>query len=490
MNVFQSDLVIIGAGIVGAAIARELSRFDLQVSLLDRENDLSSGTSKANSGIVHSGLHDRPGTLKSRLCVEGNRLYPDLCASLDVPYEQNGALVVAQSADERFSLEKLYLQGGTNGVTGLKILSQGELRILEPHLATDLTGALSAPTTGIVLPFELVFALTENAVRNGVRLFLDTSVQSIDCTKTEFVIHTQRGDFHCQYLINAAGTGSGRIAAMVGDDSFSIRLRKGEEYLLDRRWHGLVQRTVFPLPTAHSKGILLIPTVDGNIMLGPTAQETLDEEDRATTSEGWAEVYRLSRRLLPTLQSKDLIASFAGLRAVSDRDDFIIEASPVNRRLIHAAGIQSPGLTAAPAIARYIVELLADAGLVLKPNDHFQPERHITRLRHLDREIQGRLIAQEPGYGRIVCRCEQISELEVRAAIRRGAHTLDGVKLRTRCGMGRCQGGFCTPPILKILSEELGVPITSITKKGPGSEVVAGYLRPREEGDDIEKSLD
>ncbi|TCL72331.1 glycerol-3-phosphate dehydrogenase [Hydrogenispora ethanolica] len=473
----QCDVLIIGAGVVGAAVARQLSRFELRVILIEREADIACGTSKANSGIVHSGIHDHPGTLKARLCVRGNQLYPALAAELDFLYRQNGSLVVARQPEELPLLDELVAQGRQNGVPGVAPLTPAELLQLEPNLAPDLAGGLLVPSGGIVVPFDLVFALIENAVANGLELRLNTEVTGIRREDDGFLVETTGGAFRAAYVVNAAGLGSAAIARMVGDESFAIHPVKGEEYLLDRRLEGLVRRTVFPLPTPLSKGILVIPTVDGNIMLGPTAHPVADNHDRETTAAGWAEIFREVRTLVPSLNPSDLITAFAGLRAASAQEDFIIERSRIAPRLIHLAGINSPGLTAAPAIAEYVEQLLEEGGLRLTTRFDFQPRRPLVRMRELSRERQAELIRENPQYANIVCRCEMVSEAEIRAAIRRGATTVDGIKLRTRSGMGRCQGGFCTPKVLRILAEELGCPPEAITKKGPGSQLLTGPLR-------------
>ncbi len=473
----ETDVLIVGGGVVGAALARELSRYRLRVALAEQEADVAFGTSKANSGIVHSGIHDHPGTLKARLCVRGNALYPALAAELNFLYRKNGSVVIARDEAELSALDHLAEQGKANGVPDFRRIGPDELYRLEPNLAPGLAGALLAPSGGIVIPFDLVFALVENAVANGVQLMLGTTVLRIHQASDGLIAETNRGSIHTRYLINAAGVSAAAIAALVGDDSFAIQMIKGEEYLLDRKLQGLVERTIFPLPTAISKGILVMPTVEGNIMIGPTAHEVNDRGDLATSRRGWEEVYAEVKTLVPALRPNDLITSFAGLRAASDRDDFIIEPSQVTPRLIHAAGIKSPGLTATPAIAEYIVALLGEAGLELTPNPRFNPERPLTRLRNLEPAAQTKLMAEQPEYAKIVCRCELVSEGEIRDAIRRGATTVDGVKLRTRSGMGRCQGGFCTPRIIQILSEMQGMPPETVTKKGLGSPLVIGKLR-------------
>lgn len=480
----QVEVLIVGAGVVGAALARELSRYQLSVALVEKEADVSFGTSKTNSGIVHSGIHDQPGTLKAKLCVRGNNLFPKLAGELDLLYKNNGSLVVARNPEEIPQLEELRQNALNNGIPSVTFLTREELLHLEPNLSPELAGGLLAPSGGIIAPFDLVFALVENAVVNGVRLYVNTEVASIRQDRKGFLVGTNRGDFLAKFVVNAGGLGSGKIARMAGDESFAIYPVKGEEYILDRKLEGLVRRTVFPLPSAISKGILVIPTVDGNIMLGPTAYQVDSDEDFATSAEGWEEIYREVSALVPLLRRSDLIASFAGLRATSDSEDFLISHSPASQRFINAAGIKSPGLTAAPAIAEYLAELLKEYGLPLTPRPDFNPRRPLTRLRMLDREARACLIDQDRAYANIVCRCETVSEAEIRAAIRRGATTLDGVKLRTRAGMGRCQGGFCTARTIRILSEEMGLTPEEITKKGQGSFLLNGKVRIGEEGQD------
>lgn len=477
----QTDVLIIGAGIIGAALARELARYQISAAVVEKEVDVSFGASKANSGIVHSGIHDRFGTLKAELCVKGNKLFPELAEELHFLYKNNGALIVAQQKVQLAELEELRKNGVANGISGIENLSPEDLLRLEPNLSPESAGGLLVPSGGIVVSFDMVFAMIENAVANGVRLFTGEEVLEINSVPNGFQVFTTKNKFETRYLVNAAGIHSAKVAGLIGDESFAIIPRKGEEYLMDRKLEGLVKRTIFPLPGPVSKGILVIPTVDGNLMIGPTAEDTDSFSDVSTSVEGWQNIYKQTKTILPSLNSSDLITSFAGLRAISDREDFIIEASPVSPRFLHAAGIKSPGLTAAPAIAKYLIDLLQESGLKLKIRKDFNPIRQIVRLREMSPDAKVKLFRKNPAYANIVCRCESISEGEIRDSIKRGATTLDGVKFRTRAGMGRCQGGFCAPKVIQILSEELGIEPERITKNGSGSELLTGKIRPIKE---------
>lgn len=473
----RTEVLIIGGGIIGTSIARELAKYSSQVTLVEREVDLSFGTTKANSGIVHSGIHDQPGTLKARFCVRGNQLYPVVAAELDVLYKKNGTLIVARNHEELRSLDLLRKNGLTNGVPEVIQLKKEELLHLEPALSPELAGGLLVPSGGIVVPFDLTYALAENAQANGVRIAVQTEVTEIKDCGVEFLVETDQGRIISEYIVNAAGLYGAKVAEMIRDESFKIRPRKGEEYLLDRKYEGIIKSTIFPLPTLISKGVLVIPTVDGNIMLGPTAQQDVAPDDLATSVAGWNRIFQETSTLFPGFKASDLITSFAGLRAVPDGEDFIIGPSKQSHRFINVAGIASPGLTAALGIAEYVVELLKESGLKLRPNRGFNPHRRQIPLRNLGAEERARIIKKDSRYANIVCRCELVSEGEIREAIKRGATTVDGIKLRTRTGMGRCQGGFCTPKIIKILSEELQITPCEVSKKGPGSSLLADRIR-------------
>ncbi len=474
----RQDVVIIGAGVVGAAVARELSRYTPRVAMLDKEADVSFGTSKANSGIIHAGFHASPGSLRARLCVEGNEAFGPLSEELEFPFERRGELVVAFSEEEVQALQGLYRRGRENRVPEVALLGRERTLELEPNLNPDLLGSLHAPTAGIVGPYEYCFALAENAVHNGVELHLGHRVVSIRANHAGgFSVETAAGKtFTARFVVNAAGLYADDVAAFAGAADFSISPRKGEEYLLDKRVGGLVHRVIFPVPSKTSKGLLVIPTVDGPVMVGPTADDVESKEDFATSRKGLTRVFQHAQRMIPAIRSSDVITSFAGLRPVSSTGDFVVGPSRVPG-FVNAAGIQSPGLTASPAIARLVVGTLARAGLELQPRRGFSPRREaVPRIREAverrdDAEI-ARLVDGDPGYGRLVCRCENITEAEILGAIRRGHTTLDGIKYATRAGTGRCQGGFCTYRIMDIIRRETGLGFDHITKKGSGSEIV------------------
>ncbi|MEW6229074.1 MAG: NAD(P)/FAD-dependent oxidoreductase [Bacillota bacterium] len=473
MHILRADVAIVGAGVVGAAVARELSRYNLKTVLLEREAEAAFGTSKANSGVLHAGFHSTPGSLKASLCVRGNAMFDELSEELSVPFRRNGILMVARSQDETPVLREHFEQGRQNGVPGLLMLDRDEARALEPGLAPGIVAALYAPTGGVVCPYQLTFALVENAVANGVRFLTESPVTSIHMRYGRVVaVETPEALIESGYVVNAAGLYADDVARMAGDESFEIRPRKGEEYLLDRRVGDIVRSTIFPVPTPVSKGILVIPTADGNIMVGPTAEDTRDRADLATTRSGFASVFAAAQSMVPSVSPRDVIASFAGLRAASSEEDFIVRPSSAAVGLIHAAGIESPGLTAAPAIATMVVEILRGEGLKMHVRREFNPTRPApVRFARRSRAEQARLVAADPSFGRVVCRCETVTEAEVVDAIRRGARTVDGVKLRTRAGMGRCQGGFCTPRVMRILARELGIPVEQVTKRGRNSSI-------------------
>ena len=467
------DVTIIGGGVIGCAIARQLSRSRARVLLADKESDVGFGTSKANSGIIHAGHHSDPATLKGRLEWPGNQAWDDLARDLGFSFERIGELMVAFDEDQLETLYELKRQGEAKGVTGLEMWSPQRVHRAEPNLSEDLIGALHAPTAGVVNPYEACFALAQNAVANGVELALDSPVEAVEATGDGFRVVAPGGAWTSRFVVNAAGLFADEVARMVGADGVSLRARKGEEYLLDKRLRGFVTRLIFPCPTPTSKGVLIIPTYDGTLMVGPTAHWS-EKDDLATTAEGAAEVFETVRRLAPGISERDCIAEFAGLRAVAANEDFVIGASSVPG-FVNAAGVQSPGLTAAPAIAEMVIRILEEQGLVLEPDPDFEPRVEApVRFAALPPERQAELAARQPSYARICCRCEMVTEGEIVDAIERGARTLDGLKFRTRAGMGRCQGGFCTLRCMDLVAERRGIALTDVTKRGPGTWIACG----------------
>ncbi|MBN1352148.1 NAD(P)/FAD-dependent oxidoreductase [candidate division KSB1 bacterium] len=468
------DILIIGAGVTGAAIARRLCRYDLKITLLEKEADVSFGTSKANSGIIHAGFHAKPDTLKAQLSVKGNALFDSLTRELNVPFRRCGELVVAFTNEEMLEVENLYSQGLENGVNYLEIIGRERLRELEPNISEDAYGALYAPTAGIIEPYEYCFALVENAVKNGVELFTSTPVTSIRKGTNGISVFSGKRLFQAQFVVNAAGVFADEISRMAGAEEFRIRPRKGEEYVLDKRAGKLVSHIIFPVPQPQSKGILIIPTVDGTMMIGPTAKDVDDKHDLTTSREGLEQILQHAQKMVPGIRSKDIITSFAGLRPAAEGEDFIIGMSDKLPGFIQAAGIQSPGLTASPAIAEKIHDVLLDDGLRLTEKTNYMPElKKRVKIRELTPEQIEQVLRQRADYGRVVCRCEEISEGEVVDAIDSGHSTMDAIKFATRAGMGRCQGGFCTFRVMHILHQITGVPLEKITKSGAGSEILA-----------------
>ncbi len=466
------DVVIIGGGVIGCALARELSRYRLKTVLLEKNAEVGFGTSKTNSGIIHPG-HDTPlSTLKGRLVVRGNSLFDQLCSELHFGFRRIGELKVALQPEDLETLKKLKAQGDEKGVPGLELWDQARLQREEPNLSRALLGALYAPSAGVINPYEFAFALIENAQANGVKLAVDCPVQDITREAEGLVVQTPKGAFHGRFVLNCAGVASDKIAALLGCANFRIIPRKGEEYMLDKRLKGLVRRLVFPVPNKTTKGILIIPTFDGTLMVGPTAHDVEDREDFATSTRGAEEVFTFVKRLCPSIGARDAITAFAGLRAASESGDFVIGTTSV-KGFLNVAGVQSPGLTSAPAIAEYVRDLLRDEGLKLEPRPDFDPiVKGPPRFAQLDPREQEALAAQNPAFAKVVCRCELVTEAEIHDAIDHGARTLDGIKFRNRAGMGRCQGGFCTSRCMEILSKRLDVPIEEVTKRGGDSWLV------------------
>ena len=475
------DVAIIGAGVTGASIARRLSAYELSVVLLEKECDVSFGVSKANSGIIHGGFHHDTSTLKAALEVKGNIMFDNLKKELHFPFTRCGILVAAFSVEEMRTVERLYSQGVANGIIGMELCNRERILSLEPKLNPDVVGGLHAPAGGIIEPYRFVFSLVESAKKNGVEIKLNwkvtkarTATQPSEC----YEITSQTGEtLQAKHIINAAGLYADRISAIFGAEEYTIVPRKGEEFLMDKNAKSFTGKVIFPVPSPVSKGVLVIPTVEGTSMVGPTAIEAGDKEDVATTRENFEKVFYAARRLVPAVSERDIITSFAGLRPTLEGNDFYIDLSKKAPRFIHVAGIQSPGLTAAPAIADYVKDLLKKGGQRLVEKADFIPELKATpRVRELEHMEADELIRKEPSYGEIVCRCEQVSEAEIVTAIKKGHTTLDGIKFYTRAQMGRCQGGFCTYKILKIILRETGCSIEAITKKGGKSTVIMSKI--------------
>ena len=469
------DVAIIGAGVIGALTARELSKYNLKTVLIEATNDVAMGASKANSGIVHAGFDAKPGTLKAQLNVKGCAMMQELCEKLSVPYKKNGSLVVAFSEEEMDTVRELYNRGIANGVPELSVLSKEELKAKEPNLSDEVFGALDAESAGIVCPYELTIAATENAVVNGVEFVRNFRVNNISFADGVFTVKAPAGEIKTKYIVDAAGAHSDEIARLIGDESVNLVMRRGEYFILDKAVGDMVSHTIFQCPSKMGKGILVSPTVDGNLLIGPTAEDIEDKFDKSTTAQGFKTIKTFSVKSCPSVSTRNAITSFTGLRAHPVNDDFILGPSKVNSQFIHASGIESPGLTSAPAIAEYLTDIIVKMIGDVTTNDAFNGARKdVFRFRHATDEEKMAAIAENPAYGRIVCRCETITEGEIIDAIKApaGARDVDGVKRRTRAGMGRCQGGFCGSKVVEILARELGCEINDITKFGDGSNIL------------------
>ncbi len=480
------DVVIIGGGITGCAVARFLSAYKGKFCLMERSEDVCTGTSKANSAIIHAGFDAAYGSKMAHYNLIGCGMYPDLSKELDFAYRNNGSLVLALGEEDIPKLEKLMENGRKNGVRGLEIVGRERLKELEPSVGHVPVAALYAPTAGIVCPFGATIAFAENAFTNGVEFRFNTEVKGLTASTDEegrpcWIVQTMEGTVRTRAVVNAAGVYADILHNMVSKEKITITPRKGDYLLLDRRTGGYVKHTVFQVPGRFGKGVLVSPTVHGNTIVGPTAEDIDDKEGVDTTSEGFDDLMEKAGLAFDDLPLRDVITSFAGLRAHEARHDFILGEAADAPGFFDCAGIESPGLTAAPAIGRETAELLAGR-LDLPANPDFDGTRRgFIDPKELPLEDLAALIAEKPEYGRIVCRCEQISEGQIRDAIRRplGAKSLDGVKRRVRAGMGRCQGGFCSPRIMDILAEEWGVDAADITKAGGRSRVIVGLVKDR-----------
>lgn len=479
------DVLIIGGGVVGCTTARMLSQYRLNTVLLEKESDICEGQSKANTAIVHGGYDAKPQTQKAKYNVQGNRMFETVCSELDVPLKRNTSLVVAFSEDGIPKLEELKKQGEINGVPKLSIIGREELRRREPQISSAACAALLVETGGIVCPYELTVANAENAAENGVRFLRNAPVTGIEKDETGWIVYSGAGTFTAKAVVNCAGLYSDQINNMVSEEQIYIHPRRGEYYILDKKYADQFHASIFQLPTKMGKGILVTPTVDGTVLIGPTAEDIDDKGDTRTTSKGLAKALRFGSLTWEHIPMRDVITTFSGIRAHCDRDDFVLGEAPDAPMFFNAVGVESPGLTSSPAIGRYLAELVAEK-LGAKRNESFNPIRKgIPKFREMTNEERSKAIAANPEYAKIVCRCETVTEAEIRQAIRRpvGARTMDGIKRRTRAGMGRCQAGFCTPRTVQILSEELQISPLKVSKFGGDSELLSSFLF--QEGDDL-----
>ena len=470
------DVIIIGAGVTGCAVARYLSRYQGSALVLERAEDVCCGTSKANSAIIHAGFDAAHGSLMAKMNVQGSRMLPGLAKELDFPFRRNGSLVVCMSEEDMPRLQALYENGVKNGVEGLEIVDARRLHELEPNVSKNAVAALWAPTGGIVCPFNMTIALAENANANGVDFRFNTKVTGFTRGEEGWTVHTEQGDFRTRYVVNAAGVYADVLHNMVSPRKLHITPRRGDYCLLDRQVGGFVSHTVFQLPGKLGKGVLVSPTVHGNIIVGPTAIDIEDRDGTNTTAAGLEELISKAGISVDNLPIRQTITSFAGLRAHEDHHEFVIGEAEDAPGFVDCAGIESPGLTSAPAIGLTVAELLREKLGLREKEDFIATRKGLLDPKSLTWDAYQALIRENPAYGQIICRCEQVTEGEIIEAIRRplGARSLDGVKRRTRAGMGRCQAGFCSPRVMEILARELGVSQAEITKCGGASRLIVG----------------
>lgn len=476
------DVIIIGAGVSGAAAARELSRYQVKACVLEKEEDVCCGTSKANSAIVHAGYDAAEGSLMAKLNVEGNKMMAELAKELDFPFNPCGSFVVCLDEEEIPNLQALYERGVKNGVEGLEVITdKARIREMEPNLSDDTVAVLYAPTAGIVCPFTMNIAMAENAYTNGVDFRFNTEVVNIRRIQDGWAVETNQGVYETRCVVNAAGVYADVFHNMVSEKKIHITARRGDYCLLDRSAGTHVNRTIFALPGKYGKGVLVSPTVHGNLIVGPTAIDIENKEGTATTREGLDELIAKAGMSVKNLPMRQVITSFAGLRAHEDQHEFIVQELEDAPGFIDCAGIESPGLTSSPAIGKMVAEILREK-LSLEPNPKFNGSRKgVLDPDTLTKEERVKLIQENPAYGNIICRCEMVTEGEILDAIHRplGAKSLDGIKRRTRAGMGRCQAGFCSPRSMEILHREMGIPMTEITKSGGASKLVVGTNKDR-----------
>ena len=472
------DIVVIGAGVIGGMVAREFTKYTDSVVILEKNSDVALGATRANSGIVHAGYDAKEGSLKARLNVRGSKMMEQTCLDLGVKYKRHGSLVVGFNDDDKETLISLVKRGEKNGVEGLSVIDRERILEIEPNIGDEVTVALHAPTGAIVCPYELCMASVGNAMDNGAELRLNFEVKSIEKCDSGFKICSENDEVYGKYVVNCAGLYSDEISAMIGDNSFTVRPRRGEYMLLDRECGGHIKSTVFRCPSKMGKGVLVSPTVDGNLLIGPTAEDIDDKTDTSTTQQGLATVRSLAGQQVKGIEFGKVITSFTGLRATGSTGDFIINMPTVG--FLNLAGIESPGLSSAPAIAEYAVSLMQDVGFDKSARPEFVGTRRAMHFfSALTIHEKNALIKERPEYARVICRCETITEGEILDAIRTNPRPtdLDGVKRRTRATMGRCQGGFCSPYIIELLAKEMGVDYTDVTKSGGNSVINFGKTK-------------
>ncbi len=473
------DILIIGGGFSGSAIARELSKYNAKIAVLEKTEDLCEGTSKANTALVHGGFDAKPGSLKAKLNVQGNEMMDKITKDLNIPFERNGALVLCFNEEDIPKLEELKERGEKNGVKGLSIIDKDELRRLEPNVTEKAVAALSCTSAGIICTFTLNFALAENAKENGVDFIFETSVEGFDKKDNHWVIHTDKGDYEAKVVINAAGVYADELHNMVSEEKFNITPRRGEYFLMDKQVGNTVTRTIFQLPTKLGKGIVVTPTVDGNLLIGPTAEDIDNKEGINTTKAGLDDIIEKTKLTLKSFPYGSVITSFSGLRAHDDQDDFIIEEVKDADGFFDCLGIESPGLSSCPAIGTMMADLVVEKLSLSKKDDFKETRKGLPLTNRMTREEHERLIEKDKSFAKIICRCEMITEGEIVAAIHSpiGGKTLDGLKRRVRAGAGRCQGGFCAPKVIEILARELNIPQSEVMKNNSKSEIILGRTK-------------
>lgn len=470
------DVTIIGGGVSGAAVAMYLSKYDIKCCLLEKENDVAVGTTKANSGIVHAGYDPEPDTLMARLNVRGSELIEELCKKMNIPYRKVGSMVISFGAKDEEHLHKLYDRGIANGVRGMELIDRETLLSREPNLSLEVTGALHASSAAVINPWRLCLAMCETAAENGVEICLECEVTSIEKIPGGFNITAGGKTYETRYIVNAAGLYADKIAELVGAKDFEIFPSKGQYYLLDTTSDWLVNSVIFQCPTELGKGVLVAPTAEGNIIIGPNAEKNSERDDVSTTREGLEFVAEAANKTTKKIDYRENIASFAGLRANSDKRDFIIGESALCRHFINVAGIKSPGLSCAPAIGEYVVEILEDCGLIMSAKNEWRYAKAPVCFASLSNEEKADICKRNPKYGNIICRCNTVTEGEILDTFNTHIkpRTLDGVKRRTGSVMGRCQGGFCGSKIHEIICKHYGIPAESVLWDRDETYIVAG----------------